>query len=138
MPETNIINGILIFIKPNGIRMENTHNSFYNKTLEFSHKIMILCDQLKKSGLDYSVIKQMLRSATSIGANFAESRGAVSDANYLNKISISYKESLETKYWLDLFLLGKYISKEVYDIHYTDCDELSKILFTTIKKVKSK
>ncbi len=118
--------------------MDKINNNFYTKTLDFSYKIMKLGDQLKSSGLDYSLIKQILKSATSIGANFAESKGAVSDADYINKLSISYKESLETKYWLDLFLLSNHISKDIYEDCYPDCDELSKILFSMIKKVKHK
>ena len=50
----------------------------------------------------------MLRSGTSIGANIAEANGAISNADFSAKISIAYKECLETQYWLsDSFMLTK-------------------------------
>jgi four helix bundle protein len=57
-----------------------------------------LCEENK----EYILSKQLLRSGTSIGANIAEANGAISQADFSNKISISYKECLETKYWLSL------------------------------------
>jgi four helix bundle protein len=53
--------------------------------------------QVKK---EFILSKQLLKSGTSIGANIAEANGAISNADFSAKISIAYKECLETKYWL--------------------------------------
>lgn len=49
---------------------------------------------------EFIISKQLIRSGTSIGANIAEANGAISQADYSAKMSIAYKEGLETKYWL--------------------------------------
>jgi len=52
---------------------------------------------LVKEKKEFVLSKQLLRSGTSIGANLAEANGAISKADFSNKISIAYKECLETK-----------------------------------------
>lgn len=54
----------------------------------------------KKSNLPQSVVSQITRSATSMGANFAEAQDASSKKDFINKIYIAKKESIETRYWL--------------------------------------
>jgi four helix bundle protein len=78
----------------------------------------------------------MLRSGTSIGANIAEANGAISNADFSNKISIAYKESLETKYWLSLLKDTNYIDEKSFESMHKDADELGKILFAILKKTR--
>ena len=78
----------------------------------------------------------MLRSGTSIGANIAEANGAISDADFSNKISIAYKECLETKYWLSLLKDTGFISEKSFESMHGDAEEISKILFTILKKTR--
>jgi four helix bundle protein len=82
--------------------------------------------------------KQLLRSGTSIGAHVAEANGAISTADFSAKISISYKESLETKYWLSLLKDASFITIETYEALYKDVDELSKISFSILKSTRLK
>ena len=70
----------------------------------------------------------MLRSGTSIGANIAEANGAISQADFGAKMSIAYKECLETKYWLSLLKDTGYISTKAFDSIYKDAEEISKML----------
>ncbi len=81
-------------------------------------------------------IKQLLRSGTSIGANIAEANGAISTADFSSKMSIAYKESLETKYWLSLLKDTDYIDLKVYESIFQDVDEIGKILFAILKKTR--
>jgi len=74
-----------------------------------------------------------LRSGTSIGANLAEANGAISKADFSNKISIAYKECLETKYWLSLLKDTHFIDETTFESIYAAADEIAKILFTTLK-----
>ena len=63
---------------------------------------MKIYQDLKNDKKEFELSKQLLRCRTSIAANIAEANGAISQADFSAKISISYKECLETKYWLDL------------------------------------
>ncbi len=80
--------------------------------------------------------KLLLRSGTSIGANIAEANGAISTADFSSKMSIAYKESLETKYWLSLLNDTDYIDLKVYESIFQDVDEIGKILFAILKKTR--
>lgn len=80
--------------------------------------------------------KQLLRSGTSIGANIAEANGAISKADFRNKMSIAYKESLETQYWLSLLKDTNYIDQAAYESISQDAIEISKILCTIVKNTK--
>lgn len=77
-----------------------------------------------------------MRSGTSIAANIAEAIGAVSGAEFSNKMSIAYKECREAKYWLDLLTGSGYLSRAMHDDAYADAEETSKILFAIIRKTK--
>ncbi|MFD1079691.1 four helix bundle protein, partial [Longispora fulva] len=92
--------------------------------------------KILKEEKEYVLPKQFLRSGTSIGANIAEANGAISTADFSSKISIAYKESLETKYWLKLFKETDLISKEEYKIYFDQADELSRILYAILKKTR--
>ena len=82
--------------------------------------------------------KQVLRSGTSIGANLEESLGAQSPSDFQAKISIAYKEALETSYWLRLLRAAKYITEKQFDSIHTDCVELIKILGATQLTMRKK
>lgn len=76
----------------------------------FSENIIILCKKVPKSDLIQPILIQLIRSSTSIGANYNEANGASSKKDFANKIFICKKESKETQYWLRL--LGKSIDDE--------------------------
>ncbi|RKT00341.1 four helix bundle protein [Flavobacterium sp. 123] len=71
------------------------------KTFDFALSIVNLFTQLKKEN-EFIISKQILRSATSIGANIEEAIAAQSRKDFINKMSIASKEARETKYWLRL------------------------------------
>lgn len=77
--------------------------------------------------------KQLLRSGTSIGANIAEAHGAISRAEFRAKMSIAYKESLETQYWLSLLKDTGYIQQKAFDSIHKDATEISKMLCSIVK-----
>ena len=58
--------------------------------------------RIKKNSINESMILQLVRSATSVGANYCEANGAASRKDFKNKIYICRKEIQETKYWLEL------------------------------------
>ncbi len=72
------------------------------RTKLFSKDIIDLLMRIKKSIINENIIKQLIRSATSVGANYCEANGASSKKDFKNKIYICRKEIQETKYWLEL------------------------------------
>lgn len=72
------------------------------RTTIFSEKIIELCKKIPKNTITIPIIDQLIRSSTSIGANYTEANGASSRKDFKNKIYICKKEAMETKYWLRL------------------------------------
>jgi len=70
------------------------------RTSEFGEDIIEFCMSIKYNPVSDPIVKQLIRSATSIGANYMEANGASSKKDFKNKIHICKKESQETKYWL--------------------------------------
>jgi four helix bundle protein len=72
------------------------------KSFAFAVRIVGAYKLLINEKKEYVLSKQMLRSGTSIGANIEEAIGGQSKADFISKISISYKEARETIYWIKL------------------------------------
>ena len=111
-------------------------NNLYDKAYVFAIDIVNLYKRICKEKKEYILSKQLLRSGTSIGANIAEANGAISKADFSAKISISYKESLESKYWLSLLNDTELVDEESFKSLHEKADELSRIMFTILKKMR--
>ncbi len=85
---------------------------------------------------EFVLSKQVLRSGTSVGANIVEANGAISKADFSAKISIAYKECLETKYWLSLLKDSEELRIDEYEELFEKADEIAKILFSILKKTR--
>lgn len=112
------------------------NNVTYEKAYKFAIRIVNAYKYLIEEKKEFILSKQLLRSGTSIGANIAEANGAISHADFSAKISIAYKETLETKYWLCLLKDTGYIDIKSFDSIHQDADELAKILFSILKTTK--
>ena len=106
------------------------------KSFDFAVRIVNLCKHLRSKRKEYTLSKQLLRSGTSIGANVSEAQQAQSKADFIAKISISLKETTETKYWLKLLWATEYLTEKEYHSILPDCIELEKILVAIIKTAK--
>lgn len=73
-----------------------------DRTKKFSKEIIIFLKKLKKDIINQDIIKQLVRSGNSVGANYCEANGASSKKDFKNKIYICRKEVQETKYWLEM------------------------------------
>ncbi|MEO0572777.1 MAG: four helix bundle protein [Bacteroidota bacterium] len=111
-------------------------NPLSKKSYEFALIIISLYKELTSSQKEYILSKQLLRSGTSIGANVAEANRAISKKDFSSKISIAYKESLETKYWLSLLRDSKYINSDEANGIIEKADELSRIMFSILKSTR--
>ena len=106
--------------------------------MDFAVRIVNLYKYLAYNKKENVLSKQLLRSGTSIGANYAEATNAISKADFIAKISISLKECTESKYWIELLHRTNYLSSEEYESILKDCNELLALLITTMKKQKEK
>ena len=115
---------------------EQDGNPIVDKSFQFAVKAIKLSRWLKERFKDYELISQMLRSATSIGANVAEAQSAQSRPDFISKMHIALKETYETIYWLKLFeavgMLSKNNAKQLLD----DAQELKKMLSSIVKTSK--
>jgi len=92
---------------------------------------------LKQDRFLEPILKQILRSGTSIGANITEAQNAPSTKDFINKLNISLKEARESEYWLNLFKASDIINEKSFKSLQQDCKELIKLLIAIIKTAKS-
>lgn len=107
------------------------------KSFRFAVRVVNLSQYLQSERKEFVMSKQVLRSGTSIGANIAEARGTSSNRDFAHKFSISYRESHETKFWLQLLKETDYIDLSLFNSLFNDCEELSKLLFRSIKTART-
>lgn len=97
-----------------------------------------LFQYLSNEKKEFVLSKQILRSGTSIGANIEEAFQGESKSDFIHKLAISNKEAFETHYWLRLLRDSEILEKKIADSLLADCDELQKLLVSSIKTAKSK
>ncbi|MEI8046561.1 MAG: four helix bundle protein [Bacteroidota bacterium] len=108
------------------------------KSFRFAIEMVELYKQLSTEKREFVLSKQILKSGTSIGANVEEAIGGQSEADFMSKLSIAYKESRETSYWLRLLEATNYIEPEIARQHLASCEELQRIIGSSIKTIKAK
>ena len=113
-------------------------NIIVDKSKAFAIRIIKLYKFLLEEKKEFVISKQILRCGTSIGANFAEAIYGVSEADFMNKLSIAQKEASETIYWLELLYETDFITKEQFDSMLADADELVRLLAASIITMKKK
>jgi four helix bundle protein len=114
-----------------------SENVLLTKSLYFAARIVKLYKYLKEKH-ESVISKQIVRSATSIGANANEAVYGISKADFIAKLQISLKETAETEYWIRLLLLSEYISESEADSLLTDCLDIKRILVATLNTAKSR
>ena len=85
----------------------------------------------------YSLINQLERSATSIGANIREAKYAHSKADFVSKLQIALKECYETEYWLELMQKSEISNDDVVKVLLHDCGAIRRMLISSINTTKS-
>ncbi len=113
-------------------------NPLLDKSLLFAARIVKLNKYLTKEKKETVISKQIIRSATSIGANANEAIYGQSKADFIAKLQISLKETAETEYWLRLLILTDYLEKEHGNSILSDCLEIKRILISSLKTAKKK
>lgn len=100
---------------------------------DFAVKVIKLCETIKGH---YSLVNQLERSATSIGANVHEANYAHGKSDFITKLQIALKECYETEYWLELFVKSDVLNREIVIELYNQCGTIRRILIASIKTAK--
>jgi four helix bundle protein len=102
-------------------------NDLQKRLFKFAVNIILLIRKLPK-GKEYDVISyQLIKSATSSGANYDEAQGAVSKADFANKIGTSLKEMRESNFWIRL-IIATTLTNNGWQEMKEESSELMKIL----------
>ena len=111
-----------------------------DKSYLFAVRNVKLAQFLQQEKKEFVLCRQILKSGTAIGALIREAEYAQSNADFINKLSISLKEANETAYRLSLLKDTDYIDLKLHESLLYDCNELISMLVSsikTLKKVKS-
>lgn len=118
--------------------MSDQTNDLRERTTNFALRIVRLYSTLPKSVAAQTLGKQVLRSGTSVGAQFRESQRAKSDADFINKLEGCLQEADETAYWLELLVRSEIVSANKLESLRKETDEIIAILVTIVTKVKKR
>ena len=106
-------------------------NKLADLSMDFAVEILKICDSVKGH---YSIVNQLERSATSIGANIREAKYAHSKPDFTSKLQISLKECYETEYWLELMQRAEILFDVSSLMH--NCGVIRKMLISSINTAK--
>ena len=111
-------------------------NVLKDKSFAFALRVVKAYKYLTKEKNEFILSKQLLRCGTAIGALVHEAEYAQSILDFINKMSVALKEANETEYWLMLLKESEFIEEDVYSSIANDCQELLKLLISTINTSK--
>lgn len=116
--------------------MQNAEKDLKARTTTFSLRVIKMYSSLPKSTVAQVLGKQVLRSATSVGANYREADRARSRAEFISKMGDCLRELDETAYWLELFVESGELKAEALKELRDEANQLIAIFVTIIKRSK--
>ena len=108
-------------------------NKLANLSMDFAVDILKLCENIKGH---YSLVNQLERSATSIGANIREAKYAHSRPDFIAKLQIALKECYETEYWIEISQKAGIVSDDIAKSIFHDCGSIRRMLIASINTAK--
>lgn len=108
------------------------------RTYNFGLQVILLTRKFSNIPENKILLNQVIRSATSVGANVEEANASASRADFVHKMNIALKEARETHYWLRLIRDCKCSSAKEVDTLIQESDELKKILGAIVSKLRNK
>lgn len=106
-------------------------------TSKFSNLIIRLCKQIVQDTITRPTISQLIKSGTSVGANYTEANNASSPNDFRNKIYICKKEICETKYWLKIIKSNNFTQNPVIENVQRKAEELTLIFGRILSSLKN-
>ncbi len=116
--------------------LNNNKYDLEDRTAKFGEQIIIFCRSLNQDSITKPIINQLVRSGTSIGANYMEANGASSKKDFRNKIYICKKESQETKHWLRMIVQCSPSRREEIRELWKESQELTLIFGKIVSSLK--
>lgn len=111
---------------------------FIQRLLKFGVVAIQLASKFPKTPAGFAIASQLIRSATSIGANFVEAQDASSAKDFVQKLSIALREAKETIYWLQIVKMSGLVSDILLTESIKEGDEIIAILVSSVKSSKLK
>jgi len=105
------------------------------RTAKFGEDIIVFCKKIKQDPITKPLINQLVRSSTSVGANYYEANGASSKKDFRNKIFICKKEANETKYWLRMIATASPELRTESRKLWKECQELTLIFQKIVSSI---
>ncbi len=116
--------------------MKSKENVIQTKSYAFALKIVKMYMRMYKDSEVKDLLRQVLKSGTSIGANVEEAEGGQSKKDFIAKMSIAYKESRETNYWLRLFKDAEILEETEAESLKQESEELMRIMTAILNTSK--
>jgi four helix bundle protein len=114
-----------------------TKHDLQERTAKFGETIIIFCKSLERNVISLPLMSQIVRSATSIGANYMEANSASSRKDFTNKIFICKKEAEETKHWLRMLSSCFLDKKDELRLLWKEAQELTMIFQKITNSLRS-
>ncbi len=125
------------YTKPNPKPQIQKIYDLEERTAIFGENVIELCKSLPRNAVNLPLINQVIRSSTSIGANYMEADGAESGKDFRHKISICKKEAKETRHWLRMLAKANLDKIKKCRELWQEAQELS-LIFSSMLRQKNK
>jgi four helix bundle protein len=116
---------------------KKTGDDIAERLLDFAVRVIKLVNALPKTIVGRHIAGQLVRSGTSCGSNYEESRGAESRADFIHKLGIALKEIKESRFWLKVIYHAKIMKPEQIESLIEECEELAAIIAKSIITAKA-
>jgi len=108
------------------------------RTKKFSLMIIDLAEKLPNTNVIRSITSQIVRSGTSVGANYRAVCRARSDKEFISKMNIVLEEADETLFWIEIVKEKMWLAKEELDTVLKEANELTAIFVSSLKTVNNR
>jgi four helix bundle protein len=115
-----------------------TENEFKKRTKDIALRIIKVVETLPRTWSAEIIGKQLLRSGTSVGANYRAACRAKSTADILHKLSIVEEEADESLYWIELLIEAELVSEKKLTVLFNDINEIVAMTVASIKTLRAK
>jgi len=111
---------------------------FKRRTKDIALRVIKVVQSLPKNFVAETIGKQLLRSGTSIGANYRAACRAKSTADIVNKLTIVEEEADESMFWIELLIESEIVSEKKLAVLYSDIDEIVAMVVSSIKTLRAR
>jgi len=115
-----------------------TEQEFKDRTKQIALRVIRLVESLPNTHSAQIIGKQLLRSATSVGANYRAACRGKSTADILHKLAIVEEEADESLYWLELLIESEIVTEKKLSVLMSDINEIVAMTVSSIKTLRSK